>query len=149
VHFYALAFAALSWHILYTPFHYLFGGFTWVQWGWILHIAVMGTVLPFGLYFVGINHIRSTRAVITANLEPISAGLMAFLVLGEAMEALQILGGAMVIGAIVLLQLQRERDSLAPALIRAGHASRIPLEDSGLSGREQAGPRRPCSPPRE
>jgi len=38
----------------------------------------MGTILPFGLYFMGINYIRSTRALITATLEPISAGFMAF-----------------------------------------------------------------------
>jgi drug/metabolite transporter (DMT)-like permease len=128
VHFYALAFAALTWHVLYTPLHYLTAGFTWAQWGYILHIAVVGTILPFGLYFVGINHIRSTRAIITANLEPISAGFMAFLALGEAIEALQMVGGAMVIGAISLLQLQRERDRLAPALIRSRDPStKIPL----------------------
>lgn len=117
--FYALVFAALTWHILHPPFHYLVAGFTWVQWGWILHIAVVGTILPFGLYFVGINHIRSTRAIITANLEPISAGFMAFFLLGEALETLQILGGALVIGAIVLLQMQREQNELSPELIRA------------------------------
>lgn len=39
---------------------------------------MMGTILPFGLYFMGINYIRSTRALITATLEPISAGFMAF-----------------------------------------------------------------------
>jgi drug/metabolite transporter (DMT)-like permease len=52
-------------------------------------------------------------------LEPISAGFIAFFALGEAMEPLQMLGGVLVISAIVVLQLQRERDELAPALIRA------------------------------
>ena len=117
--FYAITFATLSWHIFYYPFHYLTAGYSWAQWGWMTYIAVIGTLIPFGLYFVGINYIRSTRASITATLEPISAGLMAFIILGEAMEWLQILGGALVIGAIVLLQLQKEQDELAPAEIRA------------------------------
>jgi drug/metabolite transporter (DMT)-like permease len=117
--FYSMAFAALTWHIVYPPFHYLVAGFSWAQWGWILHIAVVGTIMPFGLYFVGINYIRSTRASITATLEPISAGFFAFLFLGETLESLQIVGGVLVIGAIVLLQVQQEQDELAPELIRA------------------------------
>jgi drug/metabolite transporter (DMT)-like permease len=116
--FYAMAFAALTWHILYTPFHYITAGFTRSQWAWILYIVVVGTILPFGLYFMGINYIRSTRASITATLEPISAGFMAFFALGETMEGLQMLGGVLVISAIVVLQLRQEYDEMAPAVIR-------------------------------
>jgi drug/metabolite transporter (DMT)-like permease len=116
--FYALAFSALTWHILYPPFHYIAAGFSLTQWGWILYITLVGTIFPFGLFFVGINYIRSTRASITATLEPISAGFMAFFLLGEYMELLQILGGGLVIGAIVLLQVQREQDGMSPELIR-------------------------------
>jgi drug/metabolite transporter (DMT)-like permease len=118
--FYALLFAAVVWHILYTPFHYLVAGFGLMQWGGLLYIAVVGTILPFGLYFVGINHIRSTRAIITATLEPIAAGIMAFLFIGETMEPLQILGGILAIAAIILLQRQREQDALTPESIRSG-----------------------------
>ena len=117
--FYAMTFSALACHIVYPPFHYMFAGFSWAQWGWILYIAVMGTILPFGLYFVGINYIRSTRASITATLEPISAGFFALLFLGETLEFLQIVGGILVIGAIVLLQVQQEQDEMAPERIRA------------------------------
>jgi len=80
---------------------------------------VFGTAIPFGLYFVGINYVRSTRASITATLEPISAGFIAYLFLGETLEPLQILGGALVISAIVMLQLRSEQDALTPELIRA------------------------------
>jgi drug/metabolite transporter (DMT)-like permease len=117
--FYAMAFGTLTWHIIYPPFHYVVAGFSLYQWKWLLYIAVLGTIIPFGLYFTGINYIRSTRAIITATLEPISAGFMAFFFLGEAMESLQILGGAVVVGAIVLLQTQREHDEMAPELIRS------------------------------
>jgi drug/metabolite transporter (DMT)-like permease len=117
--FYAMSFASLTWHILYPPFHYIGAGYSGVQWAWIFYIAVAGTILPFGLYLTGINYIRSTRASITATLEPISAGFIAFFVLGEAMEPLQMVGGVLVISAIAMLQLQQERNDMTPALIRA------------------------------
>ncbi|MBW1721187.1 MAG: EamA family transporter [Deltaproteobacteria bacterium] len=116
--FYAIAFAALSWNIFFSPSHYLSGKYSLQQWGWIFYISLIGTIVPFGFYFVGINYIRSTRASITATLEPISAGLMAFFILGERMEPLQILGGVLVVAAVILLQLQREQDEMAPARIR-------------------------------
>jgi drug/metabolite transporter (DMT)-like permease len=116
--FYALFFAAVSLHV-HRPFHYLSAGYTARQWGSILYITVAGTVVPFGLYFLGINHIRSTRASITATLEPIAAGFVAFFALGESLALPQILGGLLVIAAVALLQLQAEHDQHAPALIRA------------------------------
>jgi drug/metabolite transporter (DMT)-like permease len=116
--FYALAFSALTWHVVYPPFTYIDAGYSVAQWGWILYISIVGTVLPFGLFFTGINHVRSTRASITATLEPIFAGVLAFILLGETLLLLQVVGGCMVILAIVLLQLQQEHDELAPALIR-------------------------------
>jgi len=72
--FYAFLFAAVSWHIIYPPFQYLKTGHSLSQWGWLLYISVPGTVIPFALFFIGVNFIRSTRASITATLEPISAG---------------------------------------------------------------------------
>jgi len=117
--FYAFFFAALSWHVFYSPLHCFRAGYSPVQWGWMLYISVMGTVLPFAFFFFGVNMIRSTRATITATLEPISAGLFAYIFLGEGLASLQLAGGAMVVGAIILLQLKQEDEELAPAFIRA------------------------------
>ena len=86
------------------------------------YVVVIGTIIPFGLYFIGVNYIRSTRTIITATLEPISAAVMAFFLLGEVLEAWQILGGIAVVAAIVLLQLQREQDDFTPEMIRKRNA---------------------------
>ena len=126
--FYALFFSAITWHIFYPPFHYVWAGYTLSQWSGLIYIAVFGTAIPFGLYFVGINYVRSTRASITATLEPISAGFIAYLFLGEALEPLQILGGALVVGAIVLLQIKSEQDAMTPELIRAQATKNNPSE---------------------
>ena len=117
--FYALFFAALVWNIIHPPLEALFHPYTLVQWGWILYIGIMGTLVPFGLYLQGINLIRSTRASITATLEPITAGVLSFVFLNEHMDALQISGGLLVIASIILLQLKQEADEKAPALMRA------------------------------
>jgi drug/metabolite transporter (DMT)-like permease len=118
--FYALVFAAVTWNIFQPVFHFLYAGYNWEQWIYILYIAIFGTIIPFGLFFVGVNHIRSTRATITSTIEPISAGFIAFIFLGETLDPMQIVGGGLVIAAIVLLQVQTEKDELAPALVRAG-----------------------------
>lgn len=117
--FYALVLAVPTWHILYPPFYYVKNDLGLFQWILVFYISLMGTVAPFGLYFLGVNYIRSTRASITATLEPIMAGGFAFLLLGEMLELPQILGGMSVIGAIVLLQVKQERDAMTPALIRS------------------------------
>ena len=101
---YGLFFAALIWNMLHPPLKAILHSYEPVEWFWILFIATFGTILPFGLYFEGINRIRATHASITATLEPISAGVIAAIFLGETMAPLQILGGLLVIASIILLQ---------------------------------------------
>jgi drug/metabolite transporter (DMT)-like permease len=116
---YALVFGAICWNVLYSPMKGLFHGYSLFQWAGIFYIGIMGTLLPFGLYLEGVNRIRSTRASITATLEPITAGVISWVFLGEVMEPLQLLGAALVIGSIIALQLRQEVDEKTPALIRA------------------------------
>ncbi len=119
--FYAMFFAAITFHVIHPPFKYLHADYSISQWAWIMYIVVVGTILPFSLYFIGINYIRSTRAMITATLEPISAGVMAYVFLGERLDFPQIVGAGLVLAAIALLQLNREHDQLTPELIRSAN----------------------------
>jgi drug/metabolite transporter (DMT)-like permease len=104
---YGMLFAALMWNILHPPLEAMLHRYSAVQWGWILFIGIFGTVLPFGFYFEGIKRIRPTPASITATLEPISAGVIASVFLGEIMGLWQIFGGLIVIVSIILLQLNK------------------------------------------
>jgi drug/metabolite transporter (DMT)-like permease len=125
---YSTFFSALTWNIAGLfwgsapmPLDLVFNAnrYSSTVWAWIVYISLFGTMIPFGLYLVGINFIRATRASITATLEPITAGLFAFIFLGESLEAPQLLGGMFVIVSIIALQLQREVDTKTPALIRS------------------------------
>lgn len=108
---YGLLFATLAWNILHPPLEALLRFYAPVEWIWILFIAVCGTILPFGLYFEGVSRIRSTHASITATLEPITAGIISALFLGEILSPLQILGGILVIASIIGLQWETKNDA--------------------------------------
>jgi drug/metabolite transporter (DMT)-like permease len=122
--FYALLVAAVEWNLLHPPLEAFLHPYSPATWGWIVFVAVVGAILPFGLYYEGINRIRATRASITSTIEPIVAGILSFIFLGEALAPLQIAGGMLVIAAIILLQLKQEHDEKAPAVIRARNEGR-------------------------
>lgn len=102
---YGMLFAALMWNSLHPPLEAFLHRYSPFQWGLILFIGICGTIFPFGLYFEGIKRIKPTHASITATLEPISAGVIAAVFLGEVMVTLQIIGGFIVILSIIILQL--------------------------------------------
>jgi drug/metabolite transporter (DMT)-like permease len=112
--FYALMFAAVLFNISMPIKNIMVwkADFRWCL--SVVYVIVCGTVLPFGLYYMGIEHLRSTRAAIVATLEPISAGFLSFIFLGEFLTPWQIFGGLLVIAAIVIIQSRREIDLEAP-----------------------------------
>jgi drug/metabolite transporter (DMT)-like permease len=73
--------------------------------GAVVFMAIVSTIVPFGAYLHGLQHIQATEASVTATLEPLVAGVGAFFAFGEALSVAQIAGGALVIGAILLVQL--------------------------------------------
>jgi drug/metabolite transporter (DMT)-like permease len=107
--FYGFGFGAVFYWILISPMKVISEGYSFKIWMAFLYIAIFSTLIPFGLYFKGIERIRATRASITATWEPVVAGVTAYFVLGEALFPLQVLGGIGVIAAIVLLQMVKEK----------------------------------------
>jgi len=103
---YALLMAAIIWNVLQPPFGSFSGGYDIRSWGYILYIAVFGTVLPFGLYNIGIGSIEATHASITATLEPVFAGVIAYVLLNEVLEPWQSLGAVLVILSVLMLQIR-------------------------------------------
>jgi drug/metabolite transporter (DMT)-like permease len=76
----------------------------------ILFVGVAGTLIPFLLYVWGIQRVRAERAVIAATLEPVLAALVAWVFLDESLSPIQLVGGALVIAAVVTLQSRRGAD---------------------------------------
>jgi len=109
--FYALLFAAVAWNIFHPPLSAFVQPHSLLDWVFILFIGIFGTILPFGFYNKGIRLIQSTRASITATMEPVLAGVIAYFFLNESLEALQLVGIVLVIGSILLLQIRQDPSS--------------------------------------
>ena len=106
---YGFGFGAVLYWILISPVRVITGGYSFKIWMAFLYIAIFSTLIPFGLYFKGIERVRATRANIAATWEPVVAGMTAYFVLGEVLFPLQVLGGIGVIAAIALLQTAKEK----------------------------------------
>jgi drug/metabolite transporter (DMT)-like permease len=65
--------------------------------------VIIGTVIPIPLLLFGMTRIGASRASIISTLEPISAALCGLIFLHETMTALQWVGAASVIGAVLLV----------------------------------------------
>ncbi len=70
-------------------------------------VIVVGTLLPFGFMVAAVRHVPAARAAIVATLEPVLSALFALLLHGEVLAPVQILGGGVVLGAVMWVQSQR------------------------------------------
>ena len=102
---YAMGFGALAWS-LWTP--------PWVaytvdvfrsSWPGLLYVVIGGTVVPFGLFFMGLRYIPPSAATITAMLEPVVAAVSAQVFLGEIQSPVHWFGAGLILLGIVALQL--------------------------------------------
>ncbi|MEA2408343.1 MAG: hypothetical protein QOE69_2462 [Thermoleophilaceae bacterium] len=82
-------------------------------WGWLAGIAVVCTVLAVSLFFAGLKRVGPTTASIVSTVEPVVTVILAFLVFGEILGTLQLLGGGFVIAAVLVLGSYRPREALA------------------------------------
>jgi drug/metabolite transporter (DMT)-like permease len=78
-------------------------------WALLAYIVIFGTIIPFILMVTALHYIPATRATVVAMGEPVLAGLVAYLWLGEKLGGLQIAGGVLVLAGIVLAQTARPR----------------------------------------
>jgi len=81
----------------------------------VVFVGIAGTLVPFLLYLWGIGRVRAERAVIAATLEPPAAAIVAWVWLGQTLTVSQLFGGAMVLVAIISLQLSARRAVAAPS----------------------------------
>jgi drug/metabolite transporter (DMT)-like permease len=86
------------------------GEVTVAGWGWLLGLAVVSTVAAVSLFFAGLKRVGPTSAAILSTAEPVVTVILVFLVFGELLGPLQLLGGALVIVAVLVLASHQPRD---------------------------------------
>ena len=72
--------------------------------GWvdIFAIALVSTVLPIVTFLAGLERVGPTRASTLSTFEPVMSVMLAILILGETISPLQVLGGALILAAVVV-----------------------------------------------
>jgi drug/metabolite transporter (DMT)-like permease len=114
----ALLAAAIFWQFVNPPWKIVAAHYSGVQWLFLLGFAIASVLLPFSLYFGGLEHLDATRAIVTSCLEPVFSIAIAAVALGEGVGMLQVLGVAVVLVATVTVQLpERVREPHAPVAL--------------------------------
>jgi drug/metabolite transporter (DMT)-like permease len=102
---YVILSASLFWIIVNPPWKIVAAHYSGNQWLFLLVFSLLSVLAPFALYFAGLQHLEPTRAIVVSCLEPVFSIVIAAGVLGEVMRPLQTIGIALVLVAIVVVQL--------------------------------------------
>lgn len=84
-------------------------------WLLVAWVVVLGTVVPYVLVLVGVRRLGAARTGVLGMLEPVGAAAAAWVVLGESMTAVQLLGGAVVLVGVALGESARRARTVDPA----------------------------------
>lgn len=96
--------ASLFWLLVNPPNKVAAAHYTAQAWIFLFVFSMLSVLLPFMLYFAGLQYLAPTKAIITSCLEPVFSILIAAATLGEKVSWLQTLGILMVLTAIVVVQ---------------------------------------------
>ena len=78
-------------------------------WGLFLWVVVLGTVVPFAMLLAGVKRVGADGATVTAMIEPIVAGAIAWALLSQALSLSEMVGGLIVLAAVAFAQISRAR----------------------------------------
>ena len=73
-----------------------------LSWLFIFAIALVSTVLPFITFLAGLERVGPTRASMISTFEPMVSVILATIILGETFSPLQVLGGILILVAVMV-----------------------------------------------
>jgi drug/metabolite transporter (DMT)-like permease len=79
----------------------------WPVWLLCVWVVVLGSIVPYLLVTGALRHLPTTSVSIIGMVEPVIAAAVAWLILGERLPAIQIFGGALVLGGVALAETAR------------------------------------------
>jgi DME family drug/metabolite transporter len=100
-----LASASVFWLMVNPPWKILAAHYAPAQWAFLFVFSMISVLGAFSLYFLGLQHLEPTRAIIASCLEPVFSILLAAALLSEGLRPIQTLGIVLVLAAIVIVQL--------------------------------------------
>lgn len=107
--------ASAFWIVVNPPTKIAAAYYSATTWMFLVAFSMVSVLLPFSFYFAGLRHLEPTKAIIVSCLEPVFSILIAAAALKEAVNLLQGLGVAMVLGAILVVQRPARGQPAPPA----------------------------------
>jgi len=96
--------ASTFWILINPPWKIVAAHYGWPEWRFLFVFSLLSVLGPFSLYFLGLQHLEPTRAIIASCLEPVFSIVLAAAFLGEALHPIQSVGIVLVLAAIVIVQ---------------------------------------------
>lgn len=86
-----------------------------VAFTWAAGVVLVSSVAAMILFFAAIKAVGAGTAALLATIEPLVGVVLAYLVLGESLTALQLVGGALVLGSVASLARRGRLSRRVPA----------------------------------
>lgn len=99
-----LAAASTFWLVVNPPWKIVSAHYAPAQWLFLFVFSMISVLGAFSLYFLGLQYLEPTSAIIASCLEPVFSILLAALLLGEVLRPVQSVGIVFVLAAIVVVQ---------------------------------------------
>ena len=113
---YALGFGSVLLVLAALPTFHTLVGLSSSSYALLVMLAVVHTALAFGLYTVGLKRLDAGQAAIVATVEPVVAGAIGVVLLGEELTALKVIGALLVLAGAALAQVRLKKTSRGSAV---------------------------------
>ena len=100
--FYTFTIAAVFWACVTPPWRVIAAGYTPDLWAIFVLLGLFSTLVPFGLFYLGLRRLPAAEASVIATSEPLVAMITAAVFLNEHLRPLQLVGAGLVLLAAVL-----------------------------------------------
>ena len=75
--------------------------------GYLILLSIFPTILAVSLYFNGLKRVKTQNASILGLIEPLSAVILAVLILGEQISTFEMIGGALILAGAALVTIDK------------------------------------------
>jgi len=76
-------------------------------WPALLGLGLVSTAIAIQAFYAGVRRVGGARAALISTVEPVYTVVLAMILFGERLTPMQLLGGALVIGAVILAETGR------------------------------------------
>jgi drug/metabolite transporter (DMT)-like permease len=82
-------------------------------WGWALGAVFIAAVFPIACFYTGVRRVGASVAGLLSTAEPLVTVMLAYIVLGESLTAVQLVGGGLILISVAALSLEGRRAPVA------------------------------------